>query len=387
MNKIAAGLLFALGATATSTERFVLEFDNAAWSNLSLASLPENVVRVLSSLQMTVADLTAEELAVFENMPGVSVYRDEVIEAYGGVQENPKNWGIDRIDQRDLPLDKKFNFGAEGEGVSVYVVDTGVLPTHVEFAGRATQEKNFANDGKDYDCNGHGTHVASSIAGETVGIARKAKIHGVKVLNCGGSGTLSGVVSGIDYVANQQKANPTQKSVLNMSLGGRRNQALNNAAAAAVKSGVVVVVAAGNDGSDACGYSPASTPEAISVAASTLEDKYAYFTNYGTCTHVYAPGHQIAGAWIGTNDSYKTASGTSMASPHVAGVATLILSAGLAKTPEEVKAKLLEVATEDHIKPNRPNTPNKLLYADPSWTDKKSASVESFTSFRSLNNL
>lgn len=389
MRRIATGLLFALGYT-NAADKYILQYDNALWANLHLNSLPDNTIDVLQHVQMTVAELSADELSMYQNIPGITVHKDAPVELYGGVQEHPKNWGLDRIDQRELPLDQKFHYGTEGEGVDVYVVDTGVTAAHEEFGGRAVLEKNFAGDGIDRDCQGHGSHVASTIAGTNVGIAKKAKIHGVKVLNCQGSGTMANVIAGINYVVGTQTKNPSQKSVLNMSLGGGKNLAINAAVEAAYKAGVVVVVAAGNDGADACNYSPASAPDAITVAASDQLDKNAFFSNHGKCTDIYAPGVGIYGAWVPEgNDGYKSLQGTSMASPHVAGVATLILSSGQATTPADVKAKLLEVATKDVIKgiPSS-QTPNKLLFADPAWSSSESSKAISSsvkTSFLSLN--
>jgi serine protease len=366
-------LLVALACA--STQRYIIHYDDEVFNALHLNSLPDNTVTVLQHLKMVVADMNTDEISMFESVPGVTVHKDGEMSIYGNhIQENPKNWGLDRIDQHDLPLDQKFHYNNEGEGVEVYVIDTGVQPDHVEFGGRAIFEKNFAGDSKDVDCNGHGTHVSSTIGGVNVGIAKKARIHGIKVLGCEGSGSFSGILGGINYVVQEQLKNQGQKSIINMSLGGGKNFLVNFAVEIAVKAGITVVVAAGNSNEDACTGSPSSAPNVITVAASHSNDTSAWFTNWGKCVDIYAPGVDIYGAWFSGNEEYKSLKGTSMASPHVAGVATLILSAGVASSPAEVKAKLVEVSSKNVINSAPADTTTNLLYADPSWGSKSSAS-------------
>jgi len=247
------------------------------------------------------------------------------------------------------------------------------LTTHTEFAGRAVWGANYAGDGKNSDCNGHGTHVAGTVGGTLYGIAKQVSIIAVKVLGCTGSGTNAGVISGIQYAANNRKGKP---SVANMSLGGGFSQALNDAIKAAVKAGVVFAVAAGNNNLDACNYSPASEPSAITTGSTDVEDKgtssqidvRSSFSNFGKCVKVLAPGSLIKSAWYTSNTATNTISGTSMASPHVAGVAALILGDSPLATPDQVEATLLGQSTSDEIDlacstTACRNTPNKLLYS------------------------
>jgi len=357
----------AFGLVAAKSERYIISYDELAWNTMSLRYLPSNTVSILKELKMQVADLDMDEIREFGTLPGVTLHKDGVVRILEapteGVQKNPSNWGIDRIDQRALPLDNQYHWDTNGKGVDVWVIDTGVNAEHVEFEGRAIFEKNFAADGKDTDCNGHGTHVSSTVAGATVGVAKAATIHGVKVLNCGGSGTYAGVLGGINYVVAEHKKVAGRKSVISMSLGGGKSDAINQAVAAAVKAGITSVVAAGNESSNACNVSPASTPEAITVAASDITDKHAYFSNHGECVDIYAPGVNIKGAWIGGTDKYNTISGTSMATPHTSGVVALVLARGEATTPAEVKAHLTSTGTKSVITGVPAKTPNVLLYS------------------------
>jgi subtilisin family serine protease len=354
------------GLVAAKSERYIIQYDEQAWNSMSLKYLPTDTKYILKALRMQVADLDMDEIREFSNLPGVTLHKDGVarIVDFGtnDVQKDPPSWGIDRIDQRALPLDKAYNWDSTGKGVDVWIVDTGVNAQHQEFAGRATFDKNFAEDGEDTDCHGHGTHVSSTIGGKTVGVAKEVTIHGVKVLSCSGSGSWSGVIAGINYVVEESKKG-NKKSVINMSLGGPKNEAVNAAVKAATAGGVTVVVAAGNESQNASNVSPASAPEAITVAASDITDTHAYFSNYGPNVAVYAPGVNIKGAWIGGTDRFNTISGTSMASPHTAGVAALIIARGEASNPAEVKARLQAAATKDVIKGVKPQTKNLLLYS------------------------
>jgi len=358
----------AFGLVAAKSERYIISYDELTWNTMSLRYLPSNTVSILKELKMQVADLDMDEIREFGTLPGVTLHKDGIVRivdapAEGGVQKNPPNWGIDRIDQRALPLDNQYHYDSTGKGVDVWIIDTGVNAQHVEFEGRAVFEKNFAADGQDTDCNGHGTHVSSTVAGATVGVAKQATIHGVKVLNCQGSGSYAGVLGGINYVVAEHKKVAGRKSVISMSLGGGKSEAINLAVTAAVKAGITSVVAAGNDNQDACNYSPASTAEAITVAASDISDGHAYFSNHGACVDIYAPGVNIKGAWIGGTDKYNTISGTSMATPHTSGVVALVLARGDATTPREVKEFLTSTGTKGSIKKVPAKTPNTLLYS------------------------
>jgi len=262
---------------------------------------------------------------------------------------------LDRIGERQLDLDGTYTYDSDSaSSVTAYIVDTGIFTTHVDFGGRAVWGDNFV-DTQDTDCNGHGTHVAGTVGGTSYGVAKKTTLIAVKVLNCGGSGSNAGVISGVTYVGNDHKSK-NNKAVANMSLGGGLSTALNAAVAAAVQTGVTFVVAAGNSDDDACYYSPASEKTAISVAATdvgeegvTNVDIRSSYSNYGTCTDVFAPGTAITSAWIGTTTATRTISGTSMASPHVCGVAAIILDQNPSYTPAQVGAAIVSTATQNEI--------------------------------------
>jgi subtilisin family serine protease len=298
------------------------------------------------------------ELNKLRAHPDVLSIEEDRIVTIQDVQLWPKNWGLGRVTWRHPKSFKKYIFPEEaGEGVDAYIVDTGCKPDHAEFEGRARIGASFVNE-DGIDTHGHGTHVSGTIAGKETGIAKKANIICVQVLSSTGSGTIAGVVQGINFVAEEAKKSG-RKSVANMSLGGGKSDAVNEAVTAAVASGVTFVVAAGNSDEDACEYSPASTPSAITVAASTNKDARADFSNWGSCVDVFAPGQDIYSSWA--DGTYKTISGTSMASPHVAGIAALYLSQGL-NTPEEVLAKMLKKGTKDAITDTK-GTPNIMVYS------------------------
>jgi len=256
-------------------------------------------------------------------------------------------WGLDRIAEEDVDLDGTYIYPEEESSVDAYIVDTGIQINHVEFQGRAVWGANFIDD-IDTDCNGHGTHVAGTIGSATYGVSKKTTLIAVKVLDCNGSGSYAAVVAGVNWVTSSSSKRGTS-SVANMSLGGPPSSALNAAVQAAIASGVSFVVAAGNSNDDACDYSPASVPSAVSVGATgidddegTEEDNRAYFSNYGTCVTLFAPGLLIQSTWIGSkNTELQTISGTSMASPHVAGVVALYLSQNPGASPATVKSWLL----------------------------------------------
>ncbi|AWL41392.1 MULTISPECIES: S8 family peptidase [unclassified Streptomyces] len=274
-------------------------------------------------------------------------------------QENPPSWGLDRIDQTETAGDDAYTYpDAAGEGVTAYVIDTGVRVTHEDFEGRATSGFDAVdNDDDADDGNGHGTHVAGTIAGAAHGVAKKAKIVAVRVLDDSGSGTTEQVVAGIDWVT----AHHEGPSVANMSLGGGADPALDAAVQKAIASGVTFGVAAGNESSDAGGGSPSRVPEAITVASSTIDDQQSSFSNYGSVVDIYAPGSNITSDWNDSDDGTNTISGTSMATPHVVGAAAVYLAGHPDATPEEVSDALTEGATPDAISNATQGTANKLL--------------------------
>jgi subtilisin family serine protease len=284
------------------------------------------------------------------------VERDGIVTADGQQAPTP-SWGLDRIDAA-AGLDNSYTYPNDGSGVTAYIVDTGINPTSSDFTGRILTGVDFIDGGTPDDCHGHGTHVAGTVGGTTYGVAKNVKIVAVRVLNCAGSGSTSGVIAGVDWVA----ANANKPAVANMSLGGGASASLNQAVASAVASGVTFAVAAGNSGANACNYSPAGEPSAITVGATTTADLLASYSNFGTCVDINAPGSGITSDWIGSATATNTISGTSMASPHVAGGAALYLSANPTATPAQVVGALTTNATSGKLTNLPAGTPNKLLY-------------------------
>ncbi len=288
--------------------------------------------------------------------------RVKYIEENGYVQaigtQSGATWGIDRIDQTSLPLNSTYNYNFDGTGVHAYIVDTGVRLTHSEFAGRMGNSYDAVTTGGNAnDCQGHGTHVAATVAGTTWGVAKKATVHAVRVLNCQGSGTNADVIEGMDWVA----SNHVKPAVANMSLGGGASQATDDAVQRMYAAGVPVAVAAGNDNANACNYSPARAANAITVGSTTNTDARSSFSNFGTCLDIYAPGSNITSAGITNDTSSATMSGTSMASPHVAGVAALYLQQNPTATAQQVRDALVAGGITGVVTSAGTGSPNVLL--------------------------
>ncbi|EEP70087.1 peptidase S8 and S53 subtilisin kexin sedolisin [Micromonospora sp. ATCC 39149] len=278
-------------------------------------------------------------------------------------QPSPPSWGLDRIDQRDLPLDVSYSYPTTASTVRAYVIDTGVRTTHTTFGGRATWGTNTTGDGRDSDCssNGHGTHVAGTIGGSQYGVAKGVSLVAVKVLGCSGSGTLAGVTAGVDWVTGHHAAGVP--AVANMSLGATGAQsALEDAVRNSIADGIVYSISSGNSNGDACGFSPARVAEAITVNASTTTDARASFSNWGTCTDIFAPGDGIVSASNASDTATATLSGTSMAAPHVAGAAALVLAGNSGLTPAQVAGALFDASTPNKITNPGTGSPNRLLY-------------------------
>lgn len=289
----------------------------------------------------------------------VSVERDAPVQATA-TQSDPV-WGLDRIDQRNLPLSDSYTYPNAGTGVSAYVLDTGILAEHVDFGNRVRSGFTAISDRRGTsDCDGHGTHVAGTIGGTTYGVAKDVSLVAVRVLNCRGSGTISGVIAGVDWTAADHVAGAP--AVANMSLGGGVSSSLDTAVRNLVADGVTVSLAAGNSDVDACGGSPARVTEGLTVAASTQTDGRASFSNYGTCVDLFAPGVEILSDWYRSTDATATLSGTSMAAPHVAGAAAILLSQQPGLSPAEVAGQMLTSATGGVVTDAGPGTPNLLLY-------------------------
>jgi len=321
------------------------------------------------------AHLTKEEVELIRDDPIVmEVHPDTPVYAYGqqqtcdSSQSNTRSWGICRVSQWGAvgsnPLTTfKYNSQNTGTGVDVYVIDTGIKLTHREFDGRAVWGANYVDTLRDDD-NGHGTHCAGTIGGTTVGVARTCRLIAVRVLNGAGSGTNAGVINGINYVANtaSSRNNP---AVASMSLGGGFNTAMNNAVASLVSRGVTTAVAAGNDNANACNYSPASTPSAVTVGATSTDsnrrDIRSSFSNYGSCVDIFAPGSNIVSAGITSTTAYSTLSGTSMACPHVAGLAAVVLSRQPTLSPPRVKEAMINDGNWDHVTNPGSGTPNNVI--------------------------
>ncbi len=270
-------------------------------------------------------------------------------------------WGLERVDQRALPLSTTYTYTPTGAGVTAYVIDTGILASHTDFSGRVSGGYTAIADGRGAsDCNGHGTHVAGTVGGETYGVAKDVRLVPVRVLDCAGSGSNSGVIAGVDWVT----ANRSGPSVANMSLGGGASSALDSAVARSTSAGVTYAVAAGNEKQNACNVSPAREASAITVGASTRTDsRDTGYSNFGSCLDVFAPGTGITSAWDTSSTATNTISGTSMASPHVAGVAALYLQGSPSASPATVTGAIVNSSTPGALSNVGSGSPNRLVYS------------------------
>ncbi|HET7461127.1 MAG TPA: S8 family peptidase [Longimicrobium sp.] len=308
------------------------------------------------------ATLNEGQLNALQHNPNVAF-----IEADGVVQASTTltgaTWGLDRIDQRDLPLSTTYTYLNTGAGVTAYIIDTGLRFTHAEVVGRASSGYDAVDGGTADDCNGHGTHTAGTVGGLTYGVAKGVSLVAVRVLDCNGSGTTSGVIAGVDWVT----ANHVSPAVANMSLGGGANTSLDNAVANSIASGVTYAIAAGNGNifgiaQNACNSSPARVASAITVGATDKTDKKASWSNFGTCLDLFAPGVNITSSWYTSDIATNTISGTSMATPHVAGVAALYLQGNPSATPAQVASALVANATTGKVTSAGTGSPNRLLF-------------------------
>jgi subtilisin family serine protease len=301
----------------------------------------------------------AQALRLSKNPAVTFVQQNQAVEL-ADVQANPP-WGLNRIDQRDRPLDSSYRYEATASNVTAYIIDSGIRTTHTDFGGRAVWGINTTGDGKDTDCNGHGTHVAGTVGGARHGVAKGVTLVAVKVLNCAGSGSFAAVAAGIDWVTGQHQ--PGQPAVANISLGSAgSDSAIETAVRNSIADGVVYAIASGNAGSNACNFTPARVAEAITVNATSGTDARASFSNFGSCTDLFAPGKDITSTWISSVTATNTKSGTSMATPHVAGAAALLLSATPTATPATISNQLVANATLNKVTSTGTGSPNRLLY-------------------------
>ncbi|MGA1362414.1 MAG: S8 family serine peptidase [Ilumatobacteraceae bacterium] len=341
--------------------RFIVSFRNASSARVASRNVGNGLIAAFSSaIDGFVADLDPAEYESLSSNPDVlAIEPDRVVEL--DVDQSGATWGLDRIDQRALPLNSTYSYTGDGTGVTAYVIDTGINAAHEQLAGRVRSGFTAVNDGRGSgDCNGHGTHVAGTIGGTTHGVAKNVNLVSARVFGCSGGATWSSIISAVDWVIRDHEAGTP--AVANMSLGGGASAIVNSALARGAADGITFVVAAGNSGADACSYSPASEPTAITVGATGSNDTRAWFSNWGSCVDLFAPGVSITSAWWNSPVSLNTISGTSMASPHVAGVAALYLQQNPAAAPAAVQTAVVSAATRGAVTDAGTGSPNRLVY-------------------------
>ncbi|NKE55424.1 S8 family peptidase [Lentzea sp. PSKA42] len=353
------------GAQAVEGSYIVVLKDGARTPASALASRYQGFVKHTYSTALhgfSVTGMSERQARRLAADPDVEFVERNTFATIQETQSDPA-WSLDRIDQANLPLDNRFTYPNTASNVTAYVLDTGIRKTHSEFENRAADGYDFIdNDAVAQDCEGHGTHVAGTVAGKTYGVAKKAKVVGVRVLDCNGGGAWDGIIRGIDWVTQNGK----KPAVVNMSLGGSgTNSALENAIRRSIDAGFTYVLAGGNSGQDACDFTPARTPEAITVGASDRNDKLSIWpngsSNFGQCLDIWAPGSEIVSASHRSDTGTRSTGGTSMAAPHVAGAAALFLSANPDATPAQVREALIGAATPDKLTDIKTGSPNLLL--------------------------
>jgi subtilisin family serine protease len=313
------------------------------------------------------ADLTPDEYLALKNDQRVERIEEDVVIGLS-IEQSLENdsgwrpsWGLDRINQVGGVLDDIYSYEYTGSGVDVYILDTGVNSSHIEFTGRIKSGYSAIDDTNGTeDCNGHGSHVSGIVGGTTYGVAKSVSIIPVRILNCSATGTISSLLSGINWmIANHQAGMP---AVANLSVSSGKSKIINDAVVSAIDDGITVVIAAGNNNADACNYSPASEPLAITVGASTSSNVKASYSNYGSCVDIFAPGSDIVSAFYGSSTILRSRSGTSQASPHVSGVIAQILEQHTAWTPEQISEQVISQSTPNALSSTDSNTVNLLLF-------------------------
>ncbi len=304
------------------------------------------------------AEMSEEDAIALSNDPRVRFVEEDGPMEIVTTQSNA-TWGLDRIDQASRPLNGTYTYTTTGSGVNVYIIDTGIRITHTQFGGRASVAFDAVRDGRNgIDCNGHGTHVSGTVGGSTYGVAKSVRLFAVRVLNCSGSGTTSGVIAGVDWVT----AHRIRPAVANMSLGGGVSTSLDNAVTNSINSGVTYAIAAGNSNTNASTSSPARVGAAMTVGSSTINDARSSFSNFGSVVDIFAPGSSITSAWSTSDTATNTISGTSMATPHVAGVAARYLQTHVTASPATVRNAIVAAASLNKLSGIPTGTANRLLF-------------------------